>query len=69
LPTPFYQTTALLHRNGERHALPVYVKITRDTGGGFEGLAGKRKFAGPGGKDKAEPLRFEVEDVAKPPER
>jgi hypothetical protein len=32
-----------------RHEKPVYIKISRHTGGGFEGVVGKRKFPGPGG--------------------
>jgi HEAT repeat protein len=49
-----------------RHDKPVYVKVTRHTGGGFEGVIGKRKFPGPGGDDKADPLTFEVERAPKP---
>jgi hypothetical protein len=51
------------------HEKPVYVKIARYTGGGFEGVVAKRKFAGPGSEEKSEPLRFEVEGVAAPPQR
>jgi HEAT repeat protein len=49
-----------------RHDKPVYVKVTKTTGGGLEGVPGKRKFPGPGGDDKAEPLTFEVERTPKP---
>ena len=49
-----------------RHDKPVYVKVIKDTGGGFEGVVGKRKFPGPGGEEKAEPLTFEVEVAPKP---
>jgi hypothetical protein len=44
----------------------VYIKVTRGTGGGFEGVVGKRKFPGPGGEEKAEPLTFKAEGAPKP---
>jgi hypothetical protein len=49
-----------------RDEKPVYVKITRHTGGGFEGVVAKRKFPGPGGEEKARPLTFDVEGGPKP---
>lgn len=49
-----------------RHEKPVYVKVTKHTGGGFEGVVAKKKFPGPGGEGKAEPLTFEVERPSKP---
>lgn len=48
---------------------PVYVKVAKGRLDGFEGLAGKRRFSGPGGEGRAEPLVFQVERTPKLPER
>jgi hypothetical protein len=48
------------------HEKPVYIQVSKHTGGGFEGVVGKRKFPGPGGEDKTEALTFEVGRAPKP---
>ncbi len=50
-----------------RHAKTVFVKVFKTTGGGFAGVVARRKFPGPGGDDKAEPLVFEVERAPNSP--